>query len=80
MRLCRFNLGNLVLSVCQGCYSIVKDVTFVVKGAETIFSEFDCFYLLLLRSKSAAGSDSLLGFFQSPQVVFMLEIFQDVST
>ena len=43
MRLCGFNLGDFVMSVCKGCYSIVKDVTFVVKDAETFFSEFDCF-------------------------------------
>ena len=47
MRLCGFNLGDFAMSVCKGCYSIVKDITFVVKGAETFFSEFDCFYLLL---------------------------------
>ena len=64
MKLCEFNLRDFIMSVCKGCYSIVKDVTFVVKGAETFFSEFDCFYLLLLRSKSAEGSDSCLGFFQ----------------
>ena len=80
MRLCGFNLGDFVMSVCKGCYSIVKDVTFVVKGAETFFSEFDSFYLLLLRSKSAEVSDSCLDFLQCAEVVFMVEMFQDVPT
>ena len=59
-----FNLADFVMFVRKGCYFIVMDVTFVVKGAETFFSEFDCFYLLPLRSRSAECSDSCLGFFQ----------------
>ena len=31
MRLCGYNLRDFVMSVCKGCYSIVKDVTFVIK-------------------------------------------------
>ena len=30
-------MGDLIMSVCKGCYSIVKDVTFVVKGAKRFF-------------------------------------------
>ena len=48
MRLCGFNLRDFVMSVYKGCYSFVKDITFVVKGAETFLVSF---YLLLLRSK-----------------------------
>ena len=33
MRLCGFNLRDFVMSVCKGCYAIIKDVTFIVKGA-----------------------------------------------
>ena len=80
MRLCGFNLSDFVMSVWKDCYSIVKDASFVVKGAETFFSEFDCFYLLLLRSKSDEGSDSCLDFFQCAELVFMVEMFQDVPT
>ena len=39
--------------VCYGRYSVVKDITFVVKGTETFFSDFECVNLLLQRPNSA---------------------------
>ena len=72
MRLCGFNLRGFIMSLCKGCYSIIKHVTFVIKGFWTFFSEFDCFYLLLLRSKSAEGRDSRIGFLQCAEVIFMI--------
>ena len=59
------------MSVCKGCCSIVNDVTFVDKGAETSSSEFDCFYVLLLRTKNAEGRDSRLNFFQRQSNQFL---------
>ena len=76
MRLCGFNLGDFVMFVCQGCYLIVKDVTFIIKGAQTFFSEFNSFYLLLLRSKGAAGRYSRLGFYQCAEVIFMVKMLR----
>ena len=39
MRLCGFNLRDFVMSVYEDCYSIIKDVMFIVKRAWTFFSE-----------------------------------------
>ena len=63
-----------------GRYSVIKDITFVVKCSETFFSDFECVNLLLQQSNSAAGSDSRLGFFRCSKVVFMTELFKDVPT
>ena len=80
MRLCGFNLGNFVMFICRGCYPIIKDVTtFVVKSAQTFFREFNCFHLLLFRSKSAEGRDCRLCSFQYAEVIFVVEMFQDVA-
>ena len=39
MRLCGFNLRDFVISVMKGCYSIVKDVTSIVKGVASSIGE-----------------------------------------
>ena len=79
MRLCGFNLRGCVMSVCKGCYSIVKDVTFIVKGALT-FLVSSMVFICCFSDRRAEGCDSGLGFFQCAEVVFMVEMFQDVPT
>ena len=54
------------------------NISLVVKGVVTFF-DFQCFYLLFQRMKSAEGSDSRLGSFQHANVVLAMKMFLDLT-
>ena len=34
--------ANVLVAICQGRHAIVQDISFIVKGIQACFSNFDC--------------------------------------